>query len=72
MPLTSQTVRLSVSPSLKSTRPEVSVRHAHLLGERGQVLALHPVERRERLQQLDGGFALFGHVFPNACFVFPV
>ena len=43
--------------------------YAHLLGERGEVVALETVERREGLQQLNAGFAFFGHVWFPACSV---
>ena len=61
-PPTSQKVRLSVSPSLKSVRPGGHRAHADFLGERGEVFALQAVERRESLEQLNAGFAFFSHV----------
>src|SRR2546430_17582025 len=42
--------------------------HTHLLGERSEILALHRIERREILEQLNGCYLLFGHFCPSlAC-----
>ena len=62
MPPTIQMVRLSVSPSLKSSAPGRHRAHAHFLGERGRLSRFIPSSGANVLQQLNAGFALFGHL----------
>jgi len=40
--------------------------YTHFLGERSQILALHCIERREILEQLNRRYLLFGHFVPTA------